>query len=278
VSAYRQESRHRWATTAAGWERYADAFRRDTMPVTAWMLDHAQPQPGDVVLDLAAGIGDTGYLAAELVAPNGQLITSDFVPEMLSAAQRRAEALGVANVRFRQIDAEAIDQPAASLDVVLCRWGYMLMADGEAALRDTRRVLRPGGRLALAAWAEPEVNPWSVLLVEELIARGHAEPTPPGPGQFAWAPEGVVAENLEVAGFVDYEVAAVDFAMRYPSARGWWDEQAAMSMRLRDAAARMGRDEIDEVVAALEQRAAPWTQDDGSLALPARTWVAAATG
>jgi SAM-dependent methyltransferase len=278
VSAYRQESRHRWATTAAGWERYADAFRRDTMPVTAWMLDHAQPQPGDTVLDLAAGIGDTGYLAAELVAPNGQLITSDFVPEMLSAAQRRAEALGVANVRFRQIDAEAIDQPAASLDVVLCRWGYMLMADGEAALRDTRRVLRPGGRLALAAWAEPEVNPWSVLLVEELIARGHAEPTPPGPGQFAWAPEGVVAENLEVAGFVDYEVAAVDFAMRYPSARGWWDEQAAMSMRLRDAAARMGRDEIDEVVAALEQRAAPWTQDDGSLALPARTWVAAATG
>jgi SAM-dependent methyltransferase len=278
VSADRQESRHRWATTAAGWERYADAFRRDTMPVTAWMLDHAQPQPGDTVLDLAAGIGDTGYLAAELVAPNGQLITSDFVPEMLSAAQRRAEALGVANVRFRQIDAEAIDQPAASLDVVLCRWGYMLMADGEAALRDTRRVLRPGGRLALAAWAEPEVNPWSVLLVEELIARGHAEPTPPGPGQFAWAPEGVVAENLEVAGFVDYEVAAVDFAMRYPSARGWWDEQAAMSMRLRDAAARIGRDEIDEVVAALEQRAAPWTQDDGSLALPARTWVAAATG
>jgi SAM-dependent methyltransferase len=278
VSAYRQESRHRWATTAAGWERYADVFRRDTMPVTAWMLDHAQPQPGDTVLDLAAGIGDTGYLAAELVAPNGQLITSDFVPEMLSAAQRRAEALGVANVRFRQIDAEAIDQPAASLDVVLCRWGYMLMADGEAALRDTRRVLRPGGRLALAAWAEPEVNPWSVLLVEELIARGHAEPTPPGPGQFAWAPEGVVAENLEVAGFVDYEVAAVDFAMRYPSARGWWDEQAAMSMRLRDAAAGMGRDEIDEVVAALEQRAAPWTQDDGSLALPARTWVAAATG
>jgi SAM-dependent methyltransferase len=278
VSAYRQESRHRWATTAAGWERYADVFRRDTMPVTAWMLDHAQPQPGDTVLDLAAGIGDTGYLAAELVAPNGQLITSDFVPEMLSAAQRRAEALGVANVRFRQIDAEAIDQPAASLDVVLCRWGYMLMGDGEAALRDTRRVLRPGGRLALAAWAEPEVNPWSVLLVEELIARGHAEPTPPGPGQFAWAPEGVVAENLEVAGFVDYEVAAVDFAMRYPSARGWWDEQAAMSMRLRDAAAGMGRDEIDEVVAALEQRAAPWTQDDGSLALPARTWVAAATG
>jgi SAM-dependent methyltransferase len=277
VSAYRQESRHRWATTAAGWERYADAFRRDTMPVTAWMLDHAQPQPGDTVLDLAAGIGDAGFLAAELIAPNGQLITSDFVPEMLSAAQRRAEALGVANVRFRQIDAEAIDQPAASLDVVLCRWGYMLMADGEAAVRDTRRVLRPGGRLALAAWAGSESNPWSALLVDELVARGRAEPAPPGPGQFAWAEEGVVAENLEAAGFVEYEVAAVDFAMRYPSARAWWDVQAAMSMRVHDAASALGRDGVDDVVSALERRAEPWTGADGSLAVPARTWVAAGT-
>ena len=278
MSAYRQESRHRWATTASGWERYADTFRRETMPVTAWMLDHAQPQPGDTVLDLAAGIGDVGFLAAELIAPNGQLVTSDFVPEMLSAAQRRAEALGVTNVRFRQIDAEAIDQPAASLDVVLCRWGYMLMTDGEAALRDTRRVLRPGGRLALAAWADADANPWSVLPAEELIARGRAEPVPPGPGQFAWAEDGVVAENLEAAGFVDYEIDAVDFAIRYPSARAWWDTQAAMSMRVHDAAAGMSRDELDDVVAALERSAAPWRQEDGSLAVPARTWVAAATG
>lgn len=278
MSAYRQESRQRWATTAAGWERHADAFRRDTMPVVAWMLDHAQPQPGDTVLDLAAGIGDTGFLAAELIAPNGQLVTSDFVPEMLSAAQRRAEALGVRNVRFRQIDAEAIDQPAASLDVVLCRWGYMLMADAEAALRDTRRVLRSGGRLALAAWAQPEANPWSVLLVEELIARRRAEPVPRGPGQFAWAGEGVIAENLEAAGFVDYELATVDFAMRFPSARAWWDTQAAMSLRVQDAAATMSRAEVDDVVAVLERRASAWADENGSLALPARTWVAAATG
>ena len=98
-----------------------------------------------------------------------------------------------------------------------------------------------------------------MLLVEELIARGRAEPVPPGPGQFAWAADGVIAENLDAAGFVDYEIATVDFAMRYASARAWWETQAAMSMRVHDAAAGMSRGEVDELVAALERRAAAWT-------------------
>lgn len=146
MSEYRQENRRRWQTVAQGWEKHADAIRRDTMPVASWMIDAIAPQPGHTLLEIAAGTGDTGFLAAELIEPGGTLITSDLVPEMLSAAQRRAEALGVRNVRFRQIDAEVIDLPAASLDGVIGRWGYMLMADAEAALRDTRRVLKPGDR------------------------------------------------------------------------------------------------------------------------------------
>jgi ubiquinone/menaquinone biosynthesis C-methylase UbiE len=214
VSEYRQESRRRWQSVATGWERHADAIRRDTMPVTSWMLDAIEPQPGHQVLEIAAGIGDTGFLAAELIEPGGTLTTSDLVPEMLSAAQRRAEALGVRNVRFRQIDAQVIDQPAASLDGVISRWGYMLMADAEAALRDTRRVLKPGGRLALAAWADPQDNPWTVLPVKELQERGLVEPIPPGPGQFAWAPEGTTEEHLDAAGFVEYEVESLPFTVR----------------------------------------------------------------
>jgi SAM-dependent methyltransferase len=273
--SYRQENRRRWATTAAGWERHADAFRRDTMPVASWMIDALAPRPGDTLLELAAGIGDTGFLAAELIEPGGTLITSDLVPEMLSAAQRRADRLGIHNVRFRQIDAEAIDQPAASLDGVLSRWGYMLMPDAEAALRDTRRVLKPGARVALAAWTDPEANPWTVLPVEELVARGKVDPAPPGPGQFAWGQEGVIADTLDAAGFVEYEIHALDFTFRYPSARAWWDMSRDMSLRVRDAA--LGPGEENDVVEALAERAASWTAEDGSLVLPARTWVATAT-
>jgi ubiquinone/menaquinone biosynthesis C-methylase UbiE len=265
-----------WANVAKGWEANADAFRRATMPVASWMIDHTAPQAGQTVLDLAAGIGDTGFLAAELVEPGGTLITSDVSPEMLSAAQRRAEALGIRNARFKQIDAsQPIDIETASLDVVLCRWGYMLMDDPENALQETRRVLRPGGRVALAAWTTAEENRWSSLPVQLLVDRGLVEPANPTlGGQFAWGEEGVVAEHIEAAGFVEYEVETVEFPIRYPSVEAWWTTTSSMGRLAREARIP----EKGEWLAALADAAREWTAQDGSLAIPARTWVAAATG
>ena len=269
-------TRHDWANMAKGWESNADAFRRATMPVASWMIDHTAPQVGQTVLDLAAGIGDTGFLAAELIEPGGTLITSDVVPEMLAAAQRRAEALGIRNARFKQIDAsQPIDVATASIDIVLCRWGYMLMDDPENALRETRRVLRPGGRVALAAWTTAEENRWSTLPVALLLDRGLIDPIEPGRGgQFAWGEEGIIAEHLETAGFVEYEVEAVDFPIRYPSVEAWWATTRSMGIRASDARIP----DQEEWLSALAAAAADWTADDGSLAIPARTWVAAGTG
>ena len=167
-----------------------------------------------------------------------------------------------------------MDQPAASLDGVIGRWGYMLMADAEAALRDTRRVLKPGGRLALAAWADPADNPWTVLPVEELQDRDLVEPLPPGPGQFAWARAGTIEENLEAAGFVDFEVESLAFTVRYRSVDHWWEVANDIALRVRE---RASRDQDGEILETLSARARPWTAEDGSLELPARTWVAAAT-
>jgi SAM-dependent methyltransferase len=275
---YRLESRTRWARTAPGWESRAEMLRRVTMPVSAWMVEALRLQPGDTVLELAAGPGDTGFLAAELIQPGGTLICSDFVPEMLTVAQRRAEALGVPNVRFRQIDAEtSIDLPAAGVDGVLCRWGYMLMADPGTALRETRRVLKPGARVALAAWTGPDDNQWSSLGIRLLIERGLMErPDPDAPGQFSWAPEGMIADQLLDAGFVDPDVDVVDFAYRYASVDDWLDTQGDLSMRFADAVAALDPAGVEDLRAALHAAAEPFVQPDGSLEIPARTWVAVA--
>jgi SAM-dependent methyltransferase len=278
ADAYRRDSRDRWNTAAAGWSAAGEAMSRITMPVSAWMIEAIAPQPGHHVLELAAGTGEVGFLAAELIRPGGELICSDFSPGMLSAAQERATAMGLDNVRFKQIDAESIDLEAASLDSVLCRWGYMLMADPNAALRETRRVLKPGGSVALAVWTTPDENPWNTAIGRELVARGRLErPDPAEPGPFTWGEEGILAEHLEEAGFVDYEVEALAFAFTYPSAGAWWDATVQLSGRVSGALEGLEPAEVDEIRAATAQAAQPWTAEDGSVAIPARVWVARAT-
>ena len=271
----RQENRRRWATMAAGWARQADRFRRYTMPVSMWMIEAIGPQPGHTVLEIAAGIGDTGFLAAELIQPGGTLICSDFAPEMLTVAQARADELGIVNVRFKQIDAESIDLEAGSIDGVLGRWGYMLMADDEAALRETRRVLRPGGRVALAAWTGPEDNAWTVIGPRAMVERGLMEPPETdAPGQFAWAPEGLIAERLEAAGFTEHHVEPLDFAIEFDSFEDWWAMNLELSRWFGDAARAADPGVLEEVRAAVAQQAERFTAEDGTLVLPARTWVA----
>jgi SAM-dependent methyltransferase len=275
---YRKESRARWGRQAKGWGERAELLARATMPVSVWLVDALALQPGHDVLELAAGTGDVGFLAAEQIAPGGTLISSDFVPEMITVAQARAERLGITNARFRQIDAEGIDQPAATLDGVLCRWGYMLMADGEAALQETRRVLRPGARVALAAWAPPAENPWASIPMGELVERGHAErPDPGAPGQFAWARPGTIEERLEGAGFTDYVVETVDFILQYPSFDEWIATSRDLSAMFRATLEDLSAAERDDAIGAVRDKALPYAQEDGTIVLPARTWVASAS-
>ena len=152
-------------------------------------------------------------------------------------------------------------------------------ADPEAALRETRRVLRPGGRLALAAWAAAEHNPWNAQIGAELWPRGLSEPAGPGePGMFAFAPDGRIEELLLAAGFEDPVVEAVDFAFTAPSFDEWWEAQYDLSPSMHLALGSLDPDAIDELHEAVRARYASYEQADGSLRMPARALVASASG
>jgi ubiquinone/menaquinone biosynthesis C-methylase UbiE len=274
----RREIAERWERASKGWGEMRAVFQAAAEPVSQWLVERVDPQPGLRVLELAAGPGDTGLRAAELLHPMGTLILTDVSEGMLEVARARAQDLGISNVEFKLMDAEWIDLPTADVDGVLCRWGYMLLADPGAALRETRRVLKPGGTVALAAWTAPEDNPWASVPTEELVRMG-AVPPPDrdAPGQFAWRDPAVIADALEEAGFVLAEIDQVAFEFRFPSLDDWWDAQLELSLGLREAVVDLTPAQRDDLRDAIDARVADWVAEDGSVALPARTHVAAAS-
>jgi ubiquinone/menaquinone biosynthesis C-methylase UbiE len=271
-----QISEH-WERAARGWGRRADQVRDWGMPVSAWMIEHLELQPGQRVLELAAGPGDTGFMAAELIAPGGTLISSDASDAMLEVSRARAQALGIGNVEFKQLELEWIDLPTASVDAVLCRWAVMLIVDPAAALHEIRRVLRPGGHAALAVWAPPEDNPWATIPTRVLVDLGHAEaPDRDAPGMFALAPDGRLLELLEEAGFIEVLVETVALARTSPGVREYLDQMLDMSVPFAQVYERLDESEQAEVDREIATRLEPYTAADGSLRLPGLSLVALA--
>ena len=201
---------------APTWERRSPRVEAVSTPVREWMLRELSAQAGDTVLELAAGVGETGFDAAEVIGEQGRLICTDFSPAMLAAARRRGAARGLRNVEYRVIDAEKIELEADAVDGVLCRFGYMLMVDPAGALAETRRVLRPGGRLVLAVWGTMEQNPFFTIVAMSLVQHGHLPPPEaPGPPAFSMAGAERTAALLEGAGFagVRTQEVSVRFAV-----------------------------------------------------------------
>jgi SAM-dependent methyltransferase len=264
----RRQSYEAWERMAGGWERALERIEASATPVREWLLRELAPRRGDVILDLAAGPGETGFAAAALVGPQGRVISSDRSSAMVEVGRRRAAGLGLENVEHRVLDAEDLDLPDASVDGAICRFGYMLMIDPGQALRETRRVLRRGGRLVFAVWREAERNPWVAVPNEMFVRRGvMPAPAPGTPGMFTIASDESLRALLGNAGFGSWQIE--DVAVRYVSADldeyiAGARETGGVFARAWDAATD---DEREQITRELAAAFAPY-RVDGRLELP----------
>src|SRR6185437_4420686 len=168
-------------------------------------------------------------------------------------------------VEFKRLELEWIDLETASVDAVLCKWGLMFTIDPEAALREVRRVLRPGGRVARAAWDEPAVNAWATIPTQALVEFGHATPPDPdAPGMFILSAPGRLQALLESAGFVDVLVESVQTPRSFAGVAEYLAETREISSMFGqafDVLSDPGRAEVERRIAELSQ---PYTAADGS--------------
>lgn len=197
-----------WQTAAAGWRRWEPMLGSVSWPLALRMAAVTEVGPGQRVLDVGCGIGDPTLQVAVLVGPHGRVLGVDLAEAMLVTARERAAALGLAHVEFQAGDVATMPLPHAAFDVVLGRWSVIYLDDVVGTLARLHDTLVTGGRIAIAAWAPPEANPWiSVPLaaLREIGAGADVDQT--RPGIFQCSEDGALARALLRAGFqsVDQE-------------------------------------------------------------------------
>lgn len=234
--------------------------------------------PGDRVLDVGCGFGDTAIKLARIVGPEGEVVGIDCCDAFLSAAEADREQEGADNLSFIRGDAE-IALPEGEFDFVFARFGTMFFANPVAGLRNMRRALRPGGRMTHIVWRDRADNPWLSMakdIVLQFLPPPGDDARTCGPGPFSMADEATVRKMMEIAGYEDITFERVDA----PVLVGY-DTRDAIEFQLaigpagevfREAgeAAEAQRTEIEEALAAAIRKQT--TSEDGII-MPSSSWV-----
>lgn len=216
------------------------------------------------MLELAAGPGQLAFELAPRLQPGGLLLCTDRSPNMVEAGRRAAAAAGLAGVEHRVADALALDLPDSSMDAVVCRMGYMLMADPDRAFAETRRVLRADGRVGFVVWADAGQNPWATTLFGVLEDGGWQPPAAPGgPGMFSLAEPERRAAILRGAGLHVIRDEPVAVVWEYPSFDAYWEIQGSLSGAISRLGDELPGPELEQLRDAVRNAIEPLREGEG---------------
>ena len=264
-----------------GGQRWAEHYdRHDALlrPISERLLALADAKPGEFVLDIGCGCGDTTFDFADRVAPEGEALGLDVSATMLERARERATEDGLA--RFIRADATTYEAPPGEIDLVASRFGVMFFADPVQTFANIRASMKPGGRLAFACWRAARDNPWMIEPMR--AASAHAprlpEAGPEDPGPFAFADESRVRQILFDAGFFDIDIEPEEFELDIALGQGL-DTAVETAMEI-GPTSRMLEDqpETTRAAAAAAIRTALEAYADGDrVPLGAAVWFVTAT-
>jgi enediyne biosynthesis protein CalE5 len=196
--------------------------------------------------------------------------------EMTAIAAARAAAAGLDNVRTCELDIERIEQPDNSYDVVLCREGLMFATDHACAAREIRRVMRPGGRTAIAVWGPRERNPWLALVFTAVSEQIGAPVPPPGvPTPFSLGDPGKLEAVLVSAGLSGVRISELPTPLRAGSFEEWWARTSALAGPLAKILATLPEAAMQALQVRLRETVAPYTTPAG-VEIPGVTLIASA--
>lgn len=219
----RAAQRKSWAGLSAGWEKWDLIIMDQLGPVNESMIKSLNISDDQVHLDIASGTGEPGLSIAR-IAPQGRVLLTDLVPEMLDVAERRASAQGITNIETRVCSADNLPFSDGTFDSVSVRFGYMFFPDVAKATEEFARVLKPGGRLSASVWIKPEENPWTSVLMEAISTEADLPATDPDkPNMFRCAAPGYISSAYQRAGLSDVDDWEIGVDLVTETAVQYWE-------------------------------------------------------